>query len=798
MVASLVGDCFGWGPGAPTVSAFHLVHVKAGARLQRLGHEPAVVVAPHHHGAVIALGVGGHGHDRPPLTDGLEFGPCLAIIIGAGHAGGGQTTEHQDAVATLDRIINAVQGGNLAAGGPVFRGRQPVAPRLTAIGRPLVDDATFAVALGIDTQNGLAVLQQAGGGMTEVLPNFPIHHDLPFGLEGQIDQGDFRGRRGGGVEQNDDKQHATSFGLVRRMASSGGCMQAIRVWLSAIVTLFLVVSLFHVPLIQMWKRQKTSAVPVSTAPAPVSEEGPEVIPDEASNTGEEVVVVESDVVPAAEAVEPAEALEAPEENEAMALASSDARTVKIAMYPNMHFSVGRFVAQTGERLTVEFENDDPQAQPHNLVFTKPGRRMKVFTDMMRMGPKAVSSGYIPTKSRSVLKAGEDIVAISLLNPGETGSITFSAPDKPGAYPFACIYPGHQVSMYGVMHVVEDKDNAALPAEDADPGIPPGWGNAKNAANGEGAESASSSVSKEADTVVRMFMPDSGPASIAVATPEGVHYCWDAGAMQLRYAWTGAFLDPSNHFAGNGDALARVPGHIVWRRESVGVVNEDRSFLGYRMEQGRPVFRWTLNGDLVEERIRPVAGALLEQSRVMADGLEAVTVIEADPRLPRWYWSMDDTVRPTGHKPERLPSQGLVGRALPFREKAWKCGATASEAGTIDLWCRELNGTPVLSFDHRDATRIQAVVLGNNSLGVRGGTPSPMASAENFARDGWTRVTVRWDDQGTTVHAGEWAYRCASVPQGGIVIGGDAKNAFGGLIDEVRIWNRRLSDEDLDA
>ena len=475
------------------------------------------------------------------------------------------------------------------------------------------------------------------------------------------------------------------------------------------------------------------------------------------------------------------------------------RQVTIGMYPNMHFSLGRFVVEMNERLTVEFVNDDPQAQPHNLVFTKPGRRMKVFADMMRMGPRAVSSGYIPTKSRSILKSGDDVVAISLLNPGESGSVTFNAPEKPGAYPFACIYPGHQVSMYGVMHVVEDPAAAELPAEDADPGIPPGWNDAKNAANGEGAESASSSVSQEADTVVRMFMPDSGPASIAVATPEGVHYCWDAGTMQLRYAWTGDFLDPSNHFAGNGDALARVPGHIVWRNDTARTEQGDRAFVGYRLEQGRPVFRWTMNGDVVEERIRPVAGALLEQRRTMAGGVEAVNLIEADPTLPRWYWSMDDTVRPTGHKPERLPAAGLVGRALPFREKAWKCGATVAEAGTIDLWCRELQGTPVLSFDHRDADRIQAVVLGENSLGVRGGrTDSATSSREQDRRDGWTRVTVRWDANGTTVEAGGWSYASGAQPKGGIVIGGDDKVAFGGWIDEVRVWDRRLSDEELDA
>ena len=554
-------------------------------------------------------------------------------------------------------------------------------------------------------------------------------------------------------------------------------MQAIRVWLSAVVALFLVVSMFHVPLIQMWKKQKASAVPVSTAPA--AEPEPEPL----------VSVTEADTASEATAVEEPEATDT----------SSDARMVKIGMYPNMHFSLGRFVAQTGERLTVEFENDDPQAQPHNLVFTKPGRRMKVFADMMRMGPKAVGSGYIPTKSRSVLKEGEDIVAIALLNPGETGSVTFNAPEKAGAYPFACIYPGHQVSMYGVMHVVEDPDAAEIPAEDADPGIPPGWNDAKNAANGEGAESASSSVSLEADTVVRMFMPDSGPASIAVATPEGVHYCWDAGTMQLRYAWTGDFLDSSNHFAGNGDALARVLGHIVWRNDTAPIEQGDRAFLGYRLEQGRPVFRWKMNGDVVEERIRPVTGALLEQRRTMEGGVEAVNLIEADPTLPRWYWSMDDTVRPTGHKPERLPAAGLAGRALPFREKGWKCGATAAEAGTIDLWCREPRGTPVLSFDHRDADRIQAVVLGKNSLGVRGGrSDSATSFREQERQDGWTRVTVRWDTTGTTVQAGGWSCVSSDRPKGGIVIGGDDKVPFGGWIDEVRVWNRRLSDEELDA
>ena len=205
--------------------------------------------------------------------------------------------------------------------------------------------------------------------------------------------------------------------------------------------------------------------------------------------------------------------------------------------------------------------------------------MKVFADMMRMGPKAVGSGYIPTKSRSVLKEGDDVVAISLLNPGESGSMRSPPPKKRGRIPLRAFTPAPSFDVR--RDACRRRPCGRRTSGRRRRPALPGWNDAKNAANGEG-ESASSSVSQEADTVVRMFMPDSGPASIAVATPEGVHYCWDAGTMQLRYAWTGDFLDPSNHFAGNGDALAGA-GHIVWRT-TLPHESEDRAFLGYRVEQ----------------------------------------------------------------------------------------------------------------------------------------------------------------------------------------------------------------------
>ena len=96
----------------------------------------------------------------------------------------------------MSPLYDAVQGGHLAAGGPVLRGRQPIAPGHPAIGGPLEDDAALAVPFGVHAQNSLAVVEQAGGGVPEVLAIFPVHHNLPLGLVGQIDQGNFGGGRG--------------------------------------------------------------------------------------------------------------------------------------------------------------------------------------------------------------------------------------------------------------------------------------------------------------------------------------------------------------------------------------------------------------------------------------------------------------------------------------------------------------------------------------------------------------------------------------------------------------------------
>jgi Copper binding proteins, plastocyanin/azurin family len=60
-------------------------------------------------------------------------------------------------------------------------------------------------------------------------------------------------------------------------------------------------------------------------------------------------------------------------------------------------------------------------------------------------------------------------ATKLLNGGEMERLTFTAPQKPGEYPYLCTFPGHWVRMYGVMVVVEKLDAwEAAPTVPTDP------------------------------------------------------------------------------------------------------------------------------------------------------------------------------------------------------------------------------------------------------------------------------------------------------------------------------------------
>ena len=149
------------------------------------------------------------------------------------------------------------------------------------------------------------------------------------------------------------------------------------------------------------------------------------------------------------------------------------------------------------------------------------------------------------------------------------------------------------------------------------------------------------ISEITDPIVyRTFMPGASPAAFAVALPGNHFYCWDAGECRLRYVWTkGGFIRSNqNHWSSNGKPVAEFNGTPYYRARTtqlsyetfdelsrtnnrqpiydtsqakdfpilIGGVKESPSYLGYRLVEGFPHFRYSLGKHIITELIRPNA------------------------------------------------------------------------------------------------------------------------------------------------------------------------------------------------
>ncbi|WP_339709501.1 PVC-type heme-binding CxxCH protein [uncultured Kriegella sp.] len=112
----------------------------------------------------------------------------------------------------------------------------------------------------------------------------------------------------------------------------------------------------------------------------------------------------------------------------------------------MKYDISEFVVQAETPVEIVLENVD--FMQHNLVIVAPGQKEKVgaAADRMAADPTGAEKDYIP-------EMGEVLYATALVNPEEKVVLRFTAPDKPGMYPFICTFPGHWRIMQGVMKVV---------------------------------------------------------------------------------------------------------------------------------------------------------------------------------------------------------------------------------------------------------------------------------------------------------------------------------------------------------
>jgi plastocyanin len=122
------------------------------------------------------------------------------------------------------------------------------------------------------------------------------------------------------------------------------------------------------------------------------------------------------------------------------------RTVRIqTLTAQMKYDLDSFTVRPGEKVKVVLENGDDL--PHNLVFCQPG------TDTMAMAMKQMADPEAALKRDWVPDDKAIWLHSRMLNPHQEQELRFTAPEKAGDYPYVCTFPGHALTMKGVMKVL---------------------------------------------------------------------------------------------------------------------------------------------------------------------------------------------------------------------------------------------------------------------------------------------------------------------------------------------------------
>lgn len=115
----------------------------------------------------------------------------------------------------------------------------------------------------------------------------------------------------------------------------------------------------------------------------------------------------------------------------------------------MQFDLKAFEVKAGEKVSLTLKNTGklPKiAMGHNLVLLKKGVSAIAF------GQKAMGAGANATNPLPDSVKEDVIASTKLLGPGESDTVSFTAPADPGDYEYVCTFPGHFAMMRGTMTV----------------------------------------------------------------------------------------------------------------------------------------------------------------------------------------------------------------------------------------------------------------------------------------------------------------------------------------------------------
>jgi azurin len=269
------------------------------------------------------------------------------------------------------------------------------------------------------------------------------------------------------------------------------------------------------------------------------------------------------------------------------------------------FDKNELWVQPKSTIAFNFYNSDEMA--HNFILCQPGK-----TVAKDLGDYVLANLEAVMKAQFIMKDPRILVQTPLVESGKSETIFFTAPEKNGDYPYVCTFPGHHLVMLGVMHVVDKLPDPKKPKGLAAPRI----------------SDAFALTVGDKPMLVRGPLKGSGPASICIGTPSGIHYAFDTERCILAKAWKGeAFINTKRAWDGRGGSELGQSGDVFVAKEAFplrikGHATPALRFSGYTMmEDGYPLFRYTVDGVAVSQKILPTPdGTALESTiHVQAPG-----------------------------------------------------------------------------------------------------------------------------------------------------------------------------------
>ena len=288
--------------------------------------------------------------------------------------------------------------------------------------------------------------------------------------------------------------------------------------------------------------------------------------------------------------------------------------IRMAALGGLRFEYKKFYVHPGVKVQLIIENRDEMM--HNLAVGKPGTHIKIVKQAESLG-WVEGFDFVP-------KSSDILWATKVIKPGESATLEFVAPRTKGEYPYICTYPGHGYVMHGTMVVANELK-------------PPVKTEAPTSVMDEFLEPGEDDGQSRNIIVRRMFMPDAGPASIAVSLPSNRSFCWDAGACRFRYAWAGGpttRVELKEAPGLTGPLLYRETIGFPLRVETGGAMAAPKTvrFLGYRIDAvGHPEFEYEVDDVNVRERIDILSDRMIRSFKT--DATKAPVWFAFDPKSP---------------------------------------------------------------------------------------------------------------------------------------------------------------------